>query len=209
MSVVSPSRSCFTYNHHPHTLTRFSYLSHQTTGSQSFLETIASSSSPSDPHLPLTVFDLVRTECLGSLYGMLALALHGLGIVEEEAEEDEEFNEMSKSSSFSEPVISSAAATTHVDPSILLPRVASMVVSGSEDESDGKEYSRPSVPADRRDDDEDGGEEEEMSLTANSRARGDPSHLCITLPCKMPLGQDVTVSFFIISSYKIERNAFH
>ena len=152
------------------------------------------SSSPSNPHLPLTVFDLVRTECLGSLYGMLALALHGLGIVEEEAEEDRETRPNgTKTSSSSEPDIGPELSSSNLDASFLVPRVASMVVSGSEDESDGRDYPRPSFLADRRDDDEDG-EEEEMSLEAIG-TRDEPSHLCITLPCKMPLGQDVTVRF--------------
>ncbi|EJK70146.1 hypothetical protein THAOC_08518 [Thalassiosira oceanica] len=151
---------------------------------QSFLETVALSSSPSDPHLPLTVFDLVRTECLGSLYGMLALALHGLGIVEEEAGDEGDLpSSGTKTSGFSGPV------SSDLDASSLVPRVASMVVSGSEDESDGKDYPRPSVLSGRRD-----GEGEKMNLAAN-RARDEPSHLCITLPCKMPLGQDVTVIY--------------
>lgn len=192
MEETNPN-SCLTTAIPPHSHAFLTPLPSKT-GSQSFLETVALSSSPSDPHLPLTVFDLVRTECLGSLYGMLALALHGLGIVEEEAGDEGDLpSSGTKTSGFSGPV------SSDLDASSLVPRVASMVVSGSEDESDGKDYPRPSVLSGRRD-----GEGEKMNLAAN-RARDEPSHLCITLPCKMPLGQDVTVSLFLSLSQAINR----
>jgi len=48
----------------------------------SFAELTGGSGGPS--RHPLTIFDLVQAEYIGSLYGMFALALHGVAVVEDE-----------------------------------------------------------------------------------------------------------------------------
>ena len=64
---------------------------------EAFYDITHSSSSSNNqlPHSPLTIFELIESNSLPSLYGMLALALHNISIMQEASLPVEEEGDMS------------------------------------------------------------------------------------------------------------------
>lgn len=71
------------------------------------------------PHSPLTIFELIESNSLPSLYGMLALALHNISIMQEASLPVEEEGDMSDTLEEERDEQPASAAAQHL--SITLP----------------------------------------------------------------------------------------